>query len=340
VASIFAPCIIVGEHTRYFLVVNFTSSVLFLLIAIGMPFMVLFVPVPELNSNHTDIFNISIYQNQTLQNLANMTTDEIYTSHPIYGIATALVCLWILNFIFICLLFVYIHPMTRLRISRWINFHVFYQNCFDPIWDSTNQLWLPFITQFLDNPEDLGKINKRIGITLRSTLLEFAVETGQYKLTKALLEKENYPTQNVYLKACKGGHLGILQLLVKFAQRKSVEIGSDGDQKMILVTLQNEVKEKCGILDGGYVISHEDQTNGRNAWINSEVAIWYDSENDKWRIGSKSNIGTSVCGIYSTTDAENPILVGNDWEYLKAAGQWVKVNPGDIIISNIEGKKL
>ena len=113
-----------------------------------------------------------------------MTTDEIYTSHPIYGIATALVCLWILNFIFICLLFVYIHPMTRLRISRWINFHVFYQNCFDPIWDSTNQLWLPFITQFLDNPEDLGKINHRIGITLNSTLLEFAVETGQYRLTE------------------------------------------------------------------------------------------------------------------------------------------------------------
>ena len=67
VASIFAPCIVVGEHTAYYLVVNFSGSVLFLLISIGMPFLVLFVPISENNADHTDIFNISIYQNQTLQ---------------------------------------------------------------------------------------------------------------------------------------------------------------------------------------------------------------------------------------------------------------------------------
>ena len=67
VASIFAPCIVVGEHTTYYLVVNFSGSVLFLLISIGMPFLVLFVPISENNADHTDIFNISIYQNPTLQ---------------------------------------------------------------------------------------------------------------------------------------------------------------------------------------------------------------------------------------------------------------------------------
>ena len=67
VASIFAPCIIVGEHTSYYLVINFSGSIMFLLLTIGMPFMVIFVPLPEVNSNHTDIFNISDYQNQTLQ---------------------------------------------------------------------------------------------------------------------------------------------------------------------------------------------------------------------------------------------------------------------------------
>ena len=67
VASIFAPCIVVGEHTAYYLVVNFSGSVLFLLITIAMPFLVLFVPISENNADHTDIFNISIYQNQTLQ---------------------------------------------------------------------------------------------------------------------------------------------------------------------------------------------------------------------------------------------------------------------------------
>ena len=116
--------------------------------------------------------------------MANMTTNEIYNSHPIYWISTALVGLWLLNFVLIGFLYLYIHPMTRLRISRWINFHIFYQKFFDPIWDSTYLLWLPFITQFLDNPDDLDKINERIGITLKSTLLEFAVETGHYELTK------------------------------------------------------------------------------------------------------------------------------------------------------------
>ena len=67
VASIFTPCIVVGEHTAYYLVVNFSGSVLFLLISIGMPFLILFVPISENNANHTNIFNISIYQNQTLQ---------------------------------------------------------------------------------------------------------------------------------------------------------------------------------------------------------------------------------------------------------------------------------
>ena len=113
-----------------------------------------------------------------------MTADEIYNSHPINWISITLVGLWLLNFVLIYFLYQYIHPLKRLRISRWINFHIFYQKFFDPIWDSTNLLWLPFITQFLDNPDDLDKINERIGITLKSTLLEFAVETGHYELTK------------------------------------------------------------------------------------------------------------------------------------------------------------
>ena len=65
VASIIAPCIVFGEHTTYYLVVNFSISVLYLLISIALPFLVFFVPV--FDSNHTDVFNISLYQNQTLQ---------------------------------------------------------------------------------------------------------------------------------------------------------------------------------------------------------------------------------------------------------------------------------
>ena len=70
VASIFAPCIIVGEHTSYYLVVNFCGSIIYLLISIGMPFLVLFVPVTEFD--HSDIFNLWTYQNQTLQVCINL----------------------------------------------------------------------------------------------------------------------------------------------------------------------------------------------------------------------------------------------------------------------------
>ena len=65
VASILAPCIVIGEHTAYYLVVNFSISVLYLLISIALPFLIIFVP--SVYSNLTDIFNISMYQNQTMQ---------------------------------------------------------------------------------------------------------------------------------------------------------------------------------------------------------------------------------------------------------------------------------
>ena len=107
---------------------------------------------------------------------------------------------------------------------------------------------------------------------------------------------------------------------------------------MILVTLNNDAKEKLGSSGGVYVMCPE-QTNGKNAWINGSHAIWYDSGNDNWKIGSKSNIGTGVCGIHSTKDAQNPTLVGNNWEYYNK-GKFVETNPGDITINNFEGKKL
>ena len=106
---------------------------------------------------------------------------------------------------------------------------------------------------------------------------------------------------------------------------------------MILVILKNDIKEKQGVLDGVYVMC-PDQTNGKNAWINGSNAIWYDSRNDNWKIGSKSNIGTGKCSIRSTKDAQNPTLVGNNWEYHNYV-EMIKANPGDITVMNVEGKQ-
>ena len=89
-------------------------------------------------------------------------------------------------------------------------------------------------------------------------------------------------------------------------------------------------------LAGVYVMSQEGKTNGKNAWLKGEHAIWYNSEN--WKIGKKSDIGTEVFYIYSTIDAQNPTLVQNNWKYLLEE-RFVEANSGDIIISNIEGKE-
>ena len=49
---------------------------------------------------------------------------------------------------------------------------IFRHKFFDPIFDEDKLLWLPFLTNYLDRPEDLDKINQRIGITLKSKLIE------------------------------------------------------------------------------------------------------------------------------------------------------------------------
>ena len=61
---------------------------------------------------------------------------------------------------------------------------IFRQKFFDPIFDEDKLLWLPFVTNLLDRPEDLGKIDERIGLTLKSKMIEFAAESGYRNLTR------------------------------------------------------------------------------------------------------------------------------------------------------------
>ena len=105
---------------------------------------------------------------------------------------------------------------------------------------------------------------------------------------------------------------------------------------MMLVTLQNEKMPKNVVCSGVYVKSPDGKTNGKNSWLKGEYAIWYNSEN--WMIGEKINIGTEVSLVRSTIDAQNPTLVGNNWKYVEE-DYFVEANPGDIIISNIQGKE-
>ena len=61
---------------------------------------------------------------------------------------------------------------------------IFRHKFFDPIFDEDKLLWLPFVTNLLDRPEDLGKIDARVGLTLKSKMIEFAAESGYQNLTR------------------------------------------------------------------------------------------------------------------------------------------------------------
>ena len=77
-----------------------------------------------------------------------------------------------------------------MKTSRWIHFKIFRQKFFDVNINEENRLWLPFLTQYFDNPDDLGKINHRTALTLKTSLLEFAVENGHFHLAKVLCNLE------------------------------------------------------------------------------------------------------------------------------------------------------
>ena len=110
-------------------------------------------------------------------------TEQIEGNH-LFRYSIGILTLWFTNFFLLWVLYEYNNPINKLRISRWLHLRLFRQSFFDPIFDQDKLLWLPFLTNYLDRPEDLDKINTRIGVTLKSNLIEFAVENGHYDLTK------------------------------------------------------------------------------------------------------------------------------------------------------------
>ena len=105
-----------------------------------------------------------------------------------YLYSFAIIGLWLLNYIFLWILYEYNDGINKLYMSRWIHMRIFRQKFFPIIFDESNMLWLPFLTQYMDKKEDLGKINDRVGITLQSSLFEFAVENGHQRLAKVFIQ--------------------------------------------------------------------------------------------------------------------------------------------------------
>ena len=115
------------------------------------------------------------------------TVEEQIERDPLFGYSIGIISLWVINFFLVWMLFEYNDQMKRLRFSRWLHLRLFRQKFFSPIFDEDKLLWLPFLTNYLDRPEDLGKINQRVGITLKSSMIEYAVENGHLNLTKVII---------------------------------------------------------------------------------------------------------------------------------------------------------
>ena len=65
-------------------------------------------------------------------------------------------------------------------------------------------------------------------------------------------------------------------------------------------------------------MSSNGKINEQNYWISSndgKQAIWYDPKYSNWKIGSKSNLGSSTAGLYSKYDTACPSDDGKKWKY-------------------------
>ena len=88
------------------------------------------------------------------------------------------------------------------------------------------------------------------------------------------------------------------------------------------IIIRGDAQKYQGDKVGKYSIGSR-QVNGKDCWINKMDAVWFDGKYNKWNIGSKKDIGTSKCGLYSgTTGTETPYDIAA-WYYYNGT-QFVK----------------
>ena len=102
---------------------------------------------------------------------------------------------------------------------------------------------------------------------------------------------------------------------------------------LLNVTLDGNAKLAQGSREGYYTLNST-LVNGKLNWIKvqGQAAIWYDKEYSNWKIGSKANLGKSICSLKSTNDAKRP-EEATTWEYFAKDGKWLPT-------SNIFGSSM
>jgi hypothetical protein len=103
------------------------------------------------------------------------------------------------------------------------------------------------------------------------------------------------------------------------------------------VNLANEMFNLKGSLNGTYEFATI--VDGKPSYVNDYKAIWYDSSNTLWVIGSVENIGQNSASMLAYDGFSGLTDPNNEWlHYFE--GSWVPSSPNDINITCKNGETL
>ena len=163
IASLFAPCIVLDDFSKFLLTTSTSTSVLYAVLS-GMNLLIIFCK----DENESQFCNMT-------KPVVYTTSEDPLQDHSFLSIAMIFLCPFSIAAGII--LHNFLSPITRLNISNWL--------CYgEPFWNSEHILWLPFVQQVLKEPKEFENINLRAEKTLGLTLLEFSVLTGKLQLTQ------------------------------------------------------------------------------------------------------------------------------------------------------------
>ena len=94
---------------------------------------------------------------------------------------------------------------------------------------------------------------------------------------------------------------------------------------LLNITLDGDAKLAQSHREGHYTLAST-AVNGKKTWIHDQGSnvIWYDKELNNWKIGTKKNLGTTTCSLYSTNDTRGPEEAitwkyWNDYEWISTS---------------------
>ena len=166
IASLFAPCIVLDDFSKFLLTTSTLTSVFYAVLSAN-NLLIIFCNNQNV-SRFCDKINLVVdaTNGELLQANSFLSILMIFLSP--FSLAAGII------------LHKFLSPISRLKISYSLC-------CSKPFWNSEHILWLPFVQQVLNEPEEFENINHRAAKTLGLTLLEFSALTGKLQLTQVCL---------------------------------------------------------------------------------------------------------------------------------------------------------